>query len=128
MITVLVSKQSNYPVSALKIKKELIGFLQEQGVQSDAQVSVALVSEKTMLDVSKKYLKDDLLHDVLSFPRMEVQGEFIDSSDGILRLGEILVCYNMAYEEAKEDNMPIEQKVIELIKHGALHLLGIHHE
>jgi probable rRNA maturation factor len=128
MIKVLVFKQSNYPVSATKIKKELSGFLGSHGIESDAEVSVSLVSEKTMLEVSNKYLKDDLIHDVLSFPSMEVKGEFIQPPDSKMQLGEIIVCYQMAYEQAKEEGMSIEQKTIDLILHGALHLLGIHHK
>src|SRR5258706_9387608 len=103
MISVLVSKQSNYPVSILKIKKELAQFFEDQGVTSEADVSVSLVSEDTMLDVSNEFLKDNLIHDVLSFPGMEVKGEFVDPPDGILHLGEIIVCYQRAFEEAKED-------------------------
>jgi ssRNA-specific RNase YbeY (16S rRNA maturation enzyme) len=38
------------------------------------------------------------------------------------------VCYQRALEEAKEDGKAIEEQVLFLIKHGALHLLGIHHE
>ncbi len=128
MITVLVSKQSNYPVSSLKIKKELVQFYEEQGIVSDADVSVSLVSEDTMLEVSNEFLKDNLVHDVLSFPQRESKGEFVDPPDGILHLGEIIVCYQMAVEEAKEEGKGIEEQVLFLIKHGALHLLGIHHD
>lgn len=128
MITVLVSKQSNYPVSATKIKKSLAEFFKNHGVTSDSDVSVSLVSEDTMLEVSNEFLKDNLIHDVLSFPAMESKGEFVDPPDGILHLGEIIVCYQRAFEEAKEDGKAIEEQVLFLIKHGALHLLGIHHE
>lgn len=103
-------------------------FLRGHGVSSNADVSVSLVSEDTMLEISNKYLKDNLVHDVLSFPAMEVQGEFIEPPDGILHLGEIIVCYQRAFEEAKEDGVPIERKVIDLANHGCLHLLGMHHE
>lgn len=128
MITVLVSKQSNYPVSATKIKKEVAEFLRGHGVSSDADVAISLVSEETMLTVSNEYLKDNLIHDVLSFPTMEARGEFVSPPDGILHLGEIIVCYQRAFEEAQEDGVPIERKVIDLITHGCLHLLGIHHD
>ena len=30
--------------------------------------------------------------------------------------------------EAKKENKLIEEKALELIEHGAMHLLGIHHE
>jgi probable rRNA maturation factor len=128
MITVLVSKQSNYPVSASKIKKELSEFLRGHGMQSDAEVSVALVSEKTMLEVSNEFLKDNAVHDVLSFPSMEVKGEFVEPPNSVMQLGDIIVCYEMAFQEAKEEGVSIERKVVELAQHGALHLLGIHHE
>lgn len=127
MITVLVSIQK-YPLSSSKIEKELARFLQGHGVQTNAQVSVAIVDEKTMLNISTKYLKDHAIHDVLSFPANEIKGEFVSPPDAPHQLGEIIVCFEMALEEAKEEGIPIERKVIELIQHGALHLLGIHHE
>jgi ssRNA-specific RNase YbeY (16S rRNA maturation enzyme) len=34
----------------------------------------------------------------------------------------------MAFKQAKDENKLIEDKVWELVEHGALHLLGIHHE
>ena len=67
MIQVYVKKQSNYPVKASELKKKLSEFFKKQGIVSDAHVSVALIGEKKMLELSKKYLKDNTLHNVLSF-------------------------------------------------------------
>ena len=50
MITVLVSKDSYYPVSSTKIKKFLKDFFAKNGIVSDAEVSVAIVGEKEMLE------------------------------------------------------------------------------
>lgn len=127
MIHVSVTKQSNYPVGASAIKKKLAGFLVKKGIVSDAEVSVAIVGEAKMLDTGKKYLKDKKLHNVLSFTPAEVKG-FVYPPDGILHLGEIIVCYPQAVREAKEENVLIDERVYELVEHGALHLLGIHHE
>lgn len=128
MIRVTVKKQSNYPVSAIKIKRELTTFLKKRGIVSDAEISIALVGEKKMIALSKKYLKDNKLHNVLSFPASEVKDRFIFPPDGIIRLGEIVVCYKKAFEEAQQEGELIEEKVIELVKHGAEHLMGIHHD
>jgi probable rRNA maturation factor len=127
MIKVSVSKQSNYPVSTPRIKKKLREFLKERGIVSDAEVSVAIVGEKKMLDIGKKYLKDKNLHNVLSFTQSEVVGGFIYPPKDAIHLGEIIVCYPKAVEEAKEENVLIEERICELVEHGALHLLGIHH-
>ncbi|MBI2066049.1 rRNA maturation RNase YbeY [Candidatus Woesebacteria bacterium] len=136
MIKVNVEKQSNYPVSSTKIRKNLKNFLAGHGIVSDAEVSVALVGEKKMLEVGSKYLKDKSLHDVLSFTADEVDSKFVLGEaanfvyppDGVIHLGEIIVCYPVAFEKAKEEGKLIEEKAMELIEHGARHLLGIHHE
>ena len=46
----------------------------------------------------------------------------------IMQLGEIVVCFPVALKEAKIENKLIEEKVLELVGHSGLHLLGIHHK
>ena len=134
MIKVSVNKQSNYPVSSTVIKKRLSASLQKQGIVSEAEVSVAIVGEKKMMEIGNKYLKDKKLHNVLSFTPTEtntIKGarvNFVFPPDGIIHLGEIIVCYPLAVREAGEENVLTEKRVGELVEHGALHLLGIHHK
>lgn len=128
MIKVLITKQSNYPVKVAPVKKKLSDFLAKNGIVSDAEVTVAIVSESKMVDIGNKYLKDKKLHNVLSFVPSEVKGGFVYPPDGKIHLGEIIVCYPQAVREAKEENVLIDERVYELVEHGALHLLGIHHE
>jgi len=128
MIKVLISKQSNYPVNVAPVKSKLAEFLAKNGIVSDAEVNIAIVGEAKMLSVGAKYLKDKKLHNVLSFVPNEVKGGFVYPPDGKIHLGEIIVCYPQAVREAKEENVLIDERVYELIEHGALHLLGIHHE
>ena len=105
-------------------------FFEEHGIVSKAEASVVIVGEKKMIDLAKAYYdpKDRSLHSVLSFTVDEAKKKFVYPPDGTLHLGEIIICCPKALEEAKEENKLLEDKVLELIKHGALHLLGIHHE
>jgi len=134
MIQVYVKKQSNYPVKASELKKKLSEFFKKQGIVSDAHVSVALIGEKKMLELSKKYLKDNTLHNVLSFSPDDAkdlsvqQAGFSYPPDGKIDLGEIVICFPVALEEAKKEGKRINTKIEELMLHAALHLLGIHHE
>lgn len=129
MIKVYVKKTSTYPVSATLIKRKLKKFFSDNGIVSDSMVSVALVSKPKMKDLSRRYLGEkDALHNVLSFPAGESKGEFIFPEKAQIDLGEIVVCYPVAVEEAKTEDKLIEDKIIELIEHGAMHLLGKHHE
>lgn len=130
MIRVNVYKQSNYPVSAPKIKQGLKTFLKDKGITSDAEVSIAIVDEKKMKRLGKRYLKEDGegVHNVLSFTEKEVKKDFKQQPDGIIRLGEIVICFPKLLEETKKEDKLIDEKAAELVEHGAMHLLGIHHE
>jgi probable rRNA maturation factor len=127
MIKVSVTKQSNFPVKAAEIKKRLAAFFVKNGIVSDAEASVVIVGEARMTEIGKKYLKDNKLHNVLSFTPTEVKGKFIYPPDGVVHLGEIVVCYPQAVKEAQEENVLVASRVYDLVEHGALHLLGIHH-
>ena len=126
MIKVYVKKQSRFPIKSSLIKKRLGTFLKERGIVSDCLVSVALVGEKKMLDISQRYLKDKKIHSVLSFTDDELKDKFVYPPDKMY-LGEIIVCFPKAIEEAQKEGKRIDEKVVELIEHGALHLMGIHH-
>ncbi len=129
MISIHVKKQSNYPVSAPVIKKDLKNFLKDKGLVSDFTVDVSLVGEEAMKELAEKFLGEkDSVHNVLSFPESEVRGEFGYPPKLPLPLGEIVVCFPKALEEAKEEGVLINTKVSELVLHGALHLLGVHHD
>lgn len=128
MIKVDITKQSNYPVANSKLKTGLRSYLEGKGVVSEAQVSVALVGVAKMKNIAKRYLKSDKVHNVLSFTATETKETFAYPDDGVMRLGEIIVCYPQAVKEAKSEDKLIDLKVLQLITHGARHLMGEHHD
>ena len=128
MVKVTITKQGNYPVNASVIKKKLADFFIGSGIVSQASVSVAIIGEKKMMEIGNKYLKDKKLHNVLSFTPSEAKGNFVYPPDGVIYLGEIIVCYPVAVKEAGTSDVLVDEKIYELIEHGAMHLMGIHHE
>jgi probable rRNA maturation factor len=129
MIRIRVFKTSNYPISTPKIKKDLKTFLQQKGIVSDAEISLAFIGKDRMKKLVDKYLKEkDSIHNVLSFTENEVNKKFIYPPGTMICLGEVVVCFPKAIEEAKEEDKLIHEKVWELVEHGTMHLLGIHHK
>lgn len=125
MLKINIFKQSNYPISSVKIKRFLTKFFTEHGIVSDSEVSVSFVNEKEMQKLGKKYYKQDTnLHNVFSF----VDSESMKFPNEKINLGEIIVCFPIVVKEASVENKLIEEKVLELIEHSAFHLLGIHHK
>ncbi|MEK7168835.1 MAG: rRNA maturation RNase YbeY [Patescibacteria group bacterium] len=126
MVKINISKQSNYPISGVAVRKFLQEFFKNNGIVSDAECHVSFVNETKMKALGKKYYrKDDKIHNVFSFVESEATGW--KHPDKIMQLGEIVVCFPIVVEEAKKENKLIEEKVLELVGHSALHLLGIHH-
>jgi len=129
MIHVYINKQSNFAVSVPKIKDALQKLFIKEGIVSNADVSVSIVGEKKMLTLAKKYLKENnVLHNVLSFPFAETKEPFVEPPDNVIHLGEIVFCYQKVIEEAQKEGKLIDEKFVELAEHGAMHLLGKHHE
>jgi len=131
MIKVTIKKEKSYPVSSPKLKKKLQKHLKKLGIVSHSQVSIALVGEKTMKGLGKKFLKEkesDPVHNVLSFPESEVIGKFVEPKGSLMQLGEIVVCYPVATEMARKEDALVEDIVWVLVEHAALHLIGVHHD
>lgn len=139
MVIVDVLADSKFPVSRPIIKKAVEEQLLSRNVTSDVSVSVLVCGVRKAIEIAKKYLGEAEAHDVLSFP-LSLAGEklysptgknsrrFLENPEEPLSLGDIVICYPLAQEEANEDNMMVDEKISELVKHGVLHLLGEHHE
>lgn len=132
MIEISVYKQGNYAISAAKVKKRLNEVLRREGIVSDFIVSIAFVGEKKMQDLVDKYYKDDpenlYIHPILTFPTNEMTGEFVMPGDVKPDLGEIIISYPEAVATAKETGKLIDDVILSLVEHGAMHLLGHHHD
>jgi len=130
MITVLLHTESHFPVDRKKIKAAIEKALVGQ-VHRNAEVSVSIVGDRRMKELNKTYRNRDATTDVLSFglndPTVQAPEEFIEAPDDVLRLGDIVLSYPQAVDEAREENKLVDDKIVELILHGLDHLLGKHH-
>lgn len=125
-LNVLIFVESRYKVNRKKIKAAVADLLQEQGVNSPVEVSVAIVGDRKMRELSKKYKGEDKTRNILSFSLNE--GEKMAVPKGVMRLGDIVISYPVVITEAVRDEMLVDDKIDQLVKHGMTHLLGIHHE
>lgn len=129
-VHVLFQTESHFPVDRKKIKEAIEHALDGQ-VHRDAEVSVSVVGDRQMKTLNSKYRNLDKTTDVLSFglndPADKRNDEFIEAPDDILRLGDIVVSYPQAVEEAREGNKMVDDQIVFLVLHGLDHLLGKHH-
>ncbi|HWA51655.1 MAG TPA: rRNA maturation RNase YbeY [Patescibacteria group bacterium] len=127
MIEITVTK-GNYPVSTKKIKEIATKTLEANGIISDSELEISIVGKEKMDELNEKYYKDEVYeHPIFTFPESLQDGNFEFPPDGKIHLGQIVISYPFVLEEANEKNKLIDDLVGELVEHGCLHLVGIHH-
>ena len=100
-------------------------MLLKQQINSPVEVSVAVIGNRKMRALNKKYRDIDKSTNVLSFSQTE--GDVTQQPPDKLYLGDIVLAYPKIVEECARDNMLIDDRVNELVEHSLMHLLGFHH-
>jgi probable rRNA maturation factor len=125
-INVLIFVESRYKVDRKRIKATVSSVIEEQHVKSSLEVSVAIVGDRKMKGLNKKYRQKDSTTNILSFPLSEGGSTYLPQ--GIVHLGDIVISYPQVIREASREEMLVDEKIEALVRHGMLHLLGLHHE
>ena len=105
--------------------------LKAEGVTAPYEVSLVFTDPETVQRLNRNYRGVDEPTDVLAFymlPQKEAESSFVLPPDKILHLGEVIISYLRAREQAEEQGHSIERELALLIVHGILHLLGYNHE
>ena len=89
----------------------------ELKIRKKREVSIAFVSKRTMKQLNKTYRGKDSVTDVLSF-----------GIDDPVSLGELILSYDQAHLQAKQQSHSVRHEIVFLIVHGLLHLHSYDHE
>ncbi len=107
-----------------------------QNAGSKAELGLVISGRERVQQLNRSYLGKDEATDVLSFsmiPEPSASGEpeapspFVQPPDGMLHLGEVIICYPQAVLQAEEGRHSVKREVATLVIHGVLHLLGYDH-
>ncbi|PTE42425.1 rRNA maturation RNase YbeY [Staphylococcus equorum] len=106
---------------------KLLTFAKEQEqIDSDAELSVTFVDKTEIQEINKMYRDKDKVTDVISFALEEDEPEII-GLDMPRVLGDIIICTDVAQEQANSYGHSFERELGFLALHGFLHLLGYDH-
>ncbi|HYM65474.1 MAG TPA: rRNA maturation RNase YbeY [Candidatus Sulfotelmatobacter sp.] len=125
-LSVLIFVESRYKINRKRIKNTVEKVVSANQVTGPTEVSIAIVGDRKMRELSLKYKGEDKTRNILSFSQSE--GEQIEVPKDVLRLGDIVLSYPQVINDAVRDEMLVDDKVDQLIEHGLMHLLGLHHE
>ena len=97
--------------------------LETEGLSLAYEVSISFVDKDEIHRLNKEYRGVDRPTDVLSFP-MDADF-FIEGIDTML--GDIVICMDIAKEQAEEFEHSLDREIMYLTAHSCLHLLGYDH-
>lgn len=130
MITINILADAKFPFDRSALRAHLTNVLAKYRLTDKVEVEVQVVGARKMTQLHHIYMNLPGPTDVLSFPLNDPADEraFIGSPDGVLRLGDIVVCYSEAVKQALEKQVKLDSQIQFLAEHGLMHLLGFHHE
>ncbi len=136
MVNVLISSDSRYPINKIAIHATVLDVLNSNRISGNIEVSISIVGDRKMHEINRKFRGIDSTTNILSFaledPSSMSQLQhvpkvgFVKAPDKVLRLGDIIISYPQAVNDASLDGISLEDEMRYLVEHGTKHLLGIH--
>lgn len=90
----------------------------------DGELSILIVDDTQISVLNKKYLHKHGPTNVIAFPMNE--GDFKDITPQLL--GDVVISTETAERESITAGIDLEQRIIQLLIHGILHLFNYDHE
>ena len=130
-VAISVDDQFREMVDEDRMTKLVQSVLKAEGVAPPYQVGLVFTDSDTVRGLNREYRELDEATDVLAFQMLSRKDHdefFAHPPDGIARLGEVIISYPKAVEQAKEQGHSTDRELALLVIHGILHLLDYDHE
>ena len=127
-MTIDVNNESGVDVDAEQLVALSRFVLDRLRIHPLAELSLVLVDAHAMAMLHQQWMDEPGPTDVLSFPMDELRPGSQDSEADPGLLGDVVICPQVAAEQAAAAGHSTEQEIRLLCTHGILHLLGYDHE
>jgi probable rRNA maturation factor len=116
MAVVITNRQRKRRINLRRLKK-IVGLLLTELEIQETELGINLVAAPEMSLVNETYLQHEGSTDVITF-------DYRDKIEGTFLRGEIFVCVDEAFLQARKYGTNWQSEVVRYIVHGVLHLLG----
>src|SRR5690625_2568992 len=126
----LLDQTNTLNTDLLHLLSKLVVFIgKKEQIPTQAEVSISFVEKSEIKRLNGTYRNLEEVIDVLSFEIDTFSQEelLVKNSNQPLILGDIIICVDVAREQAGKYNHSFERELGFLIVHGFLHLLAYDH-
>ena len=109
------SADANAPIIPRTKLKSFISDLFKREGKELAELSYVFCSDEYLLNINRQFLNHDYYTDIITFDISEIKEQV---------QGEIYVSVDRVRENAKQLNQTVQDELLRVIFHGALHLCG----
>lgn len=122
-----ISNESAHVVDEVEFAALARYVLDQMHVHPQAELSIIFVDVPAMTELHVRWMDEPGPTDVMSFPMDELRPgtETAPSAEGML--GDVVVCPEVAANQAREAGHSTQEEMLLLVTHGILHLLGFDH-
>jgi probable rRNA maturation factor len=126
LITVQIEQQFEDRVDADALEHLAVHVLQAEGREGPLELGVVVTTDEEVRALNVQYLGHDYNTDVISFSMADEAAAdgFLTPSDRPPYLGDVVISYERAFEQAPDYHYTTPREVANLLVHGILHLLG----
>lgn len=135
-MNLIITNQQSKPLSVEMeetLRRAVLTSLALEGQSAQVEIGLTLVSDQTIRHYNHSFRDKDAVTDVLSFAMRDHVAEEPGAAqppapDLVELLGDIVIAYDRALEQAKRFDHSLRRELAYLTVHGLLHLLGYDHE
>ena len=122
-----ITNSTSYSIDILSAQKYIKQMLRYLKVNISSDISILFVDSKEMTIQHLKWMKEDGPTDVMSFPMDDILLGSKESKKHAI-LGDIIICPEVALNDARKQSINPAKHLVFLMAHGVLHLLGQDHQ
>jgi probable rRNA maturation factor len=115
--SILINGREEWGLPGELLERGLTELLKEESVE-EAEISVTFLDDKGIQALNEEYLERGEPTDVIAFALHD---------SGEAPLGDVYVGFEQALEHSRALGIPLEEELLRLAVHGALHVLGYTH-
>jgi len=126
-MSIEINNESGVAVDEAALVRLAVFALDFLHVHPDADLAIVLVDEAAMEQLHVQWMDEPGPTDVLSFPMDELRPGTEEEITPAGLLGDIVLCPQVAIEQARSAGHSTQDELNLLTAHGILHLLGFDH-